>query len=217
MKHFHSSTPVTERSLAWCKAALCPLYCMCDWVESAFTGCQIFLGSAGVIDFPVQFLPMCITLAFQERRGNSLPAIPQPYPWAFIIMISLHFPGLPVMRNESSFGEKERVRIPQRGLFLHPPPPWRQDERGDGRDGSQAEECEVYFWKGVSAAFFAVASHQTVVNYRGAVRLSIIQAWKWRKHGRTSWLNRYFSAIIENNDKENCLLCFSIKTGRPLF
>lgn len=84
-----------------------PLRCTCDWVERDLTGCQIFLGSAGVIDFPVQFLPMYITLAFQERRGNSLTAIHRPYQGGLIIMISLHFPSLLVMRNESSFGEKE--------------------------------------------------------------------------------------------------------------
>lgn len=93
----------------WFMAALCPLYCMCDWAESELVGCQTFLGSAGVTDFPVQFLPMCITLTFQ-RTGNSLPAVAWPYEGGFIIMINLHLSGLLVMRVESSFGEGGLVR-----------------------------------------------------------------------------------------------------------
>lgn len=44
-------------------------------------------------------------------------------------MISLHFPSLLVMRNESSFGEKEG----ECSTGDLPPPPNRRDERGDGR------------------------------------------------------------------------------------
>lgn len=130
-----------------------PLRCMCDWVERDLTGCQIFLGSAGVIDFPVQFLPMYITLAFQERRGNSLTAIHRPYQGGLIIMISLHFPSLLVMRNESSFGEKKGECSGGGGEL--PPPPNRRDERGDGRRAVHRRR-NVRFISEVCAGSFAV-------------------------------------------------------------
>lgn len=70
-------------------------------------------------------------------------------------MISLHFPSLLVMRNESSFGEKEGECSGGGGGDLPPPPTNRRDEGGDGRRAVHRRR-NVRFISEVCAGSFAV-------------------------------------------------------------
>lgn len=54
---------------------------------------------------------------WHSRRGEETAWPPYPFQGGFVIMISLHFPSLLVMRNESSFGEKASD-CSTGGLFL---------------------------------------------------------------------------------------------------
>lgn len=85
------------------------------------------------------------------------------------------------MRNESSFGEKEgECSVGGPPLPLLPPSP-----RWDDGQGAVHRLRNVRFISESLIRFLCSSSHQTAVNYRGAVSLSIIQPQKMEE----TWQN----------------------------
>lgn len=110
-------------------AVWCPLHCLCDREQVELTGCLSFLGSAGVIDFPVQFPQMCITLHSGEERKQ--PSLPSPGPAqpteSFHYQDKTACTPTALMRREGLFRGRERERRGEMG---------KREERGE-RGGPQ--------------------------------------------------------------------------------
>lgn len=106
----------------------------------------------------------------------------RPYQGGFIIMISVHFPSLFIMRNESSFGDKEG-EWSTGGLLFFFPPLIIVGMRGE-MDSKQFTGWGMWvlFWNW--AGFFAVRHIRRwwIIEELWAYQLFRIR--KWRKHGR---------------------------------
>lgn len=149
--------------------ALCTV-CMIEWRASSLAARSFW-----------DLLESLIFQSSSSQCASHQPAIPRPYQGGFIMMISLHFSSLLVMRNESSFGEKEG-EWSTGGLFLH----LFLLLHVIVGDGFAGWGMWALFLKPnlLNPKILCCSSHQTVVNYRGAVSVSIIQTQKMEENAR---------------------------------